>query len=124
MASQRLSKREQQIMEVIFRLEEASAEEIREAMEDAPSNASVRTLLRILVEKGQLQFRQEGLRYVYQAAVSPQEARTSALRRVLDTFFGGSPSRAVATMLSDREITEDELELLQDMIEKARIQGH
>lgn len=123
MSKETLSRRERQIMDILFRLQEASAEDIREQMEDAPSNASVRTLLRILADKGQVQFRQDGNKYLYAPATSQQEAGQSALKRVLNTFFGGSATQAVATMLSRKEISAEDLDDLQAMIEKAKAQG-
>ncbi|MBL7977270.1 MAG: BlaI/MecI/CopY family transcriptional regulator [Bacteroidetes Order II. Incertae sedis bacterium] len=123
MTNEALSRRERQIMDILFRMKEASAEEIREAMEDAPSNASVRTLLRILAEKQHIQYRTVGNKYLYSPATPTNEAGKSALKRVLNTFFGGSATQAVATMLSRKEISEQELDELQTMINKAREEG-
>ncbi|MBN8587168.1 MAG: BlaI/MecI/CopY family transcriptional regulator [Rhodothermia bacterium] len=123
MTNEALSRRERQIMDILFRMQEATAEEIREAMEDAPSNASVRTLLRIMTEKRHIQYRMEGNKYRYSPATPTQEAGQSALKRVLNTFFGGSATQAVATMLSQKEISASELDELQTMINKAREEG-
>lgn len=118
----KLSKREREIMDILYRLETASAEEIRREMDDELSNATVRTLLRILAEKKQVGFRQEGAKYLYFPAISSREASQSALMRMVDTFFSGSPTRAVAAMLSmtKNEISIQELDELSALIEKAK----
>jgi predicted transcriptional regulator len=120
--SVQLSKREREIMDILYRLETASAEEIRREMDDELSNATVRTLLRILAEKKQVGFRQEGAKYLYFPAISSREASQSALMRMVDTFFSGSPTRAVAAMLSmtKNEISIQELDELSALIEKAK----
>ena len=96
-----LSKRERQIVEAIYQLGEATAKEIGEALPAELANATVRTQLRILEEKGVVKHRVEGKRFIYRPAISRQKAAKSALRRLLDTFFGGSVEDAVATHLSD-----------------------
>ena len=118
----KLSKREREIMDILYRLETASAEDIRREMDDELSNATVRTLLRILADKKQVGFRQEGAKYLYFPAMSPREASQSALMRMVDTFFSGSPTRAVAAMLSmtKNEISIQELDELSALIEKAK----
>ena len=120
-----LSKRERQIMEVIFRVGRASAADIREQLPDAPSNSTVRTLLRILEEKGQLEHEMEGKSYVYFPTIEPEKARKTALRDVIKTFFSGSVEKTVATLIdmSDESLDEKKLDALADMIEAAKKRG-
>lgn len=117
-----LSRRERQIMDVIYRLGAASAAEVMEALPDPPGYSAVRGLLRILVEKGHLTHTQEGVRYVYRPTQPRQSAARSALAQVLQTFFGGSVEDAVATLLSEAETRPSEAELarLAALIEQAR----
>lgn len=117
-----LSKREQQIMEVVFAREAVTANEVCEALPGSPSNATVRTLLRILEEKGQLTHREEGGKFVYFPAQSRQSAARQALDRIVETFFRGSVGDVVATLLrEDRaKLSPEELERLQGLIEEAK----
>jgi predicted transcriptional regulator len=117
-----LSRRERQIMEIVYARGEASAADVHAALPDAPSYTSVRTLLRILEEKGQLKHRQEGLKYIYAPSRSRQRAGRSAFRRMLDTFFEGSLEKAVAAYLSDEqtELPPEELERLAKLIRQSR----
>jgi predicted transcriptional regulator len=122
---EQLSARERQVMDVVYRLGEASVAEVLDGMADPPSYSAVRTHLRILEEKGHLQHREEGRRYVYLPIVPRHRAQASALERVLSTFFGDSPTRAVAALLdmeSDR-MTDDELDELAGLVERARGEG-
>lgn len=119
---QKLGARERQILETVFRLQEASVAEVREALPDPPSYSSVRTMIRLLEKKGFLQHRALGAKYVYRPTQSLQAASKSALRHMLDTFFQGSPSDALAAILnvtSDR-LTDQDLARMKDMIERAR----
>ena len=120
-----LSRRERQIMDVIFRLGEASAAEVMEEMPDPPSYSAVRAMLRILEEKGEVTHTQDGPRYVYAPTVAPEKARRSALRHILRTFFDGSAELAVAALLDDagKNLSEDELDRLASLIEQARTEG-
>ena len=95
----RLSRRETEVLDIVYARGHASAVEVREAMHDAPTDAAVRTTLRILVAKGHLRIEQDGPRYDYYPTVSRQSARRSALQHVLRTFFGGSTESALATLL-------------------------
>jgi BlaI family penicillinase repressor len=115
-----LSRREREIMEIVYRLGAASAAEVREAMDDPPSYSAVRAFLRLLEEKGQLRHREDGRRYVFVPIVPPSRARRSALRSLLATFFGGSAEAAVASLLEEEDLSPDELGRLSTMIEKAR----
>ena len=101
MAELVLSKRDQQIMDIVFRLGKASASEVHELMPEPPTYTAVRTMLRLLEDKGLVQHHQEGRKYIYTPCSSPKSAGRSALHRVLNVFFGGSLQDAVAAHLSD-----------------------
>lgn len=120
-----LSRRERQIMDVIYRMGEAAVSEVRDGMDDAPSYSAVRAMLRILEEKGHLTHRQDGPRYVYGPVKPIEEATESALERVLSTFFQGSAERAMAALLdmSSARLSAEELDRLSKMIEAAREDG-
>jgi predicted transcriptional regulator len=120
-----LSRRERQIMDIIYARGRASVAEVREAMPDAPSYSAVRALLRILEEKGHLKHVAEGKKYVYLPTSSRRAASRSAARRLLQTFFDGSTERALAALLevSPGGPTEDELDRLARLIEDARKEG-
>jgi BlaI family transcriptional regulator, penicillinase repressor len=117
-----LSKRERQIMESIYRRGEASAVEVLADLPDPPSRTSVRTLLRILETKGHLSHRVQGKEFVYKPIKSRERVAKPALRRVLETFFGGSIARAMAAHLADPKISlsDEELERLTKLIEQAK----
>jgi predicted transcriptional regulator len=120
-----LGARERQILDVIFRLQEASVGDVLAELPDPPSYSSVRTMVRLLEKKGYLQHRADGAKYVYRPTQSMQAASKSALRHTLDTFFQGSPSDALAAILnvtSDR-LTDEDLARMKDMIERARREG-
>jgi predicted transcriptional regulator len=120
-----LSRRERQIMEILYQRGKASATEVLNAMEDAPSNSAVRTLLRVLEEKGHVKRRAEGLKYVYAPVVARDKAKRSAVKHLLDTYFNGSPEQIVAALLdvSATELTREELDRMTEMIEKAKREG-
>lgn len=120
-----LSRRERQIMDVLHAHGPATASEVGGALPDAPGNSAVRTLLRILEEKGHIKHHQEGARFVYAPCLSREAASQSALQRVVATFFQGSPSRAMAALLenADTRISGDELKKLQKMIHQAKKEG-
>ena len=92
-----LSRRERQIMDVVYRLGRATAAEIHENLPDAPVQAAVRTMLRILEEKGHVRHEVDGPRYVFVPRLDPQKAQRSAVRHLVDTFFGGSAERFTLT---------------------------
>ena len=122
----RLSRRERQIMEIVYRLGEATAAQILEAIDDPPSYSAIRALLRILVDKQHLQHRADGPRYVYAPVVSRSKARSAALAGVVDNFFEGSAVRAAAALLGSvhgRKLTKAELDELSSLIDDARKQG-
>ena len=120
-----LSRRERQIMEILYQRGKLSASEIREAMDDAPGYSAVRALLRILEDKGHVKHQAEGLRYVYAPTVAREKAKRAAVKHVLDTFFNGSPEQIVAALLdvSSPALTRDELNRMAQMIEKAKKEG-
>lgn len=120
-----LSRRERQIMDAVYRLGAASVAEVRGEIADPPSYSTVRALMRVLTEKGHLAYSADGPRYVYRPTTPPEEARTSALERVLSTFFEGSPTRAMAALmdLSAADLTDDELDQLEALIQDARREG-
>lgn len=97
------SRRERQIMDVVYRLGEATAQEVMENIPEPPSYSAVRALLAILVEKGSLKYGRQGRKYVYKPTVSPERAKRSALNRLLATFFDNSPEKLVASLLSPDE---------------------
>jgi predicted transcriptional regulator len=123
--AEQLSRRERQIMDVVYRRGQATAAEVLAELPDPPGKTAVRTLLRILEDKGHLKHRQEGLAYVYLPSRPRAQAGRSALRRVLQTFFDGSLEKAVAAHLIDSSdaLSAEELQRLADLIRQARKKG-
>ena len=121
----RLSGRERQILDAVYREGQASARRVMAALPDAPSRAAVRTFLRILEAKGLLKHRVEGREYIYYPAVPRGPAGKSALRRVLLTFFQGSLEKAVAAHVADprAKLSDSELKRLERLISEARKKG-
>ena len=119
-----LSRRERQIMDILYRRGKASASEVREAMPEAPSYSAVRAMLRVLEEKGHVKHQAEGLKYVYVPVVAREKAKRSAVKHILDTFFGGSAEQIVAALLdvSATQLTREELDRMSAMIEKAKLE--
>jgi BlaI family penicillinase repressor len=116
-----LSRREREILEVIFAIgDEASAEEIRERLSDPPSYSAVRAMLAKLEAKGAVKHKEKGLRYVYSPTMPRGKARKSALRRLVDVFFEGSKEQAVTALLDDEKWSDDELDELAKQIERVR----
>jgi len=117
-----LSRRERQIMDILYQRGKASVTEVREAMDDAPGYSAVRTLMRVLEEKGHVKHKAEGLKYVYLPTVAQEKAKRSAVKHLLDTFFKGSPEQIVAALLdvSSTKLTREELDRMSEMIEKAK----
>jgi predicted transcriptional regulator len=120
-----LSRRERQIMDVVYRLGKASVTDVLERIPEPPSYSAVRALMRILEEKGHLRHEQEGPRYLYLPTVPRESARTSALTHMVRTFFGGSTEAAVAALLDpdNHRLSDSELDRISDLIEQARVQG-
>jgi predicted transcriptional regulator len=116
---QDLSRRERQIVDALHRLGGGSAVEIRDAIPEPPTTTAVRTLLRILEQKGHVRRRQDGPRYIYSAAEAPARAQRGALRHVLQTFFGGSPEDLLATLVDlpeARKLRKRDLARLNDLV--------
>lgn len=120
-----LSRRERQIVDALFRLGRGSAAEVRAELPDAPSYSAVRALLRILEEKGHVRHEQDGPRYVYMPTVARENAKRSALRHLVQTFFEGSATQAISALLdsSSSKLSDAELERLAHMLEEARKRG-
>ena len=125
MSTPGLSRRERQIMDILYQRVKASASEVREAMPDAPSYSAVRAMLRILEEKGQVKHQAEGLKYVYVPAVPRDKAKRTAMKHLMDTFFSGSPEHVMAALLdvTSTKLTADELDRMAQMIDRARKEG-
>jgi predicted transcriptional regulator len=124
-AATQLSRRERQIMDVIYAKGRATVAEVRERLPDPPTYSAVRALLRILEEKGHLRHEQEGPRYVFMPTVPAEKARESALRHLLRTFFDGSAEGAMAALLDleASELSPEEYDRLVEKIEQARREG-
>ncbi len=120
-----LSRRERQIMDIIYARGRASIWQVHETMPDAPSYSAVRALMRILEEKGHLKHKAEGIKYIYQPTRSRKAASRSAVRRLLRTFFDGSTEQALAALLevSASGATPEELDRLAKLIAKAKKEG-
>jgi BlaI family transcriptional regulator, penicillinase repressor len=120
-----LSRRERQIMDILYQRGKASATDVREAMPDAPSYSAVRAMLRVLEEKGHVKHQAEGLKYVYVPTVARDKAKRSAVKHLLDTFFSNSPEQVVAALLdvSSTQLTSEELDRMARMIERAQKEG-
>ncbi len=120
-----LSRRERQIMDILYRSGKASASEVRDGMPDAPSYSAVRAMLRVLEEKGHIKHQEEGMKYVFAPVVAAGKAKRSAVKHVLDTFFHGSAEQAVAALLdvSSSRLTQEALNRMAEMIEKAKQEG-
>ena len=120
-----LSRRERQIMDILYQRGKSSATEVREAMPDAPSYSAVRAMLRVLEDKGHVRHQAEGLKYVYLPTVTREKAKRSAVKHLLDTFFHDSPEQVVAALLdvSSTRMTREELNRMAEMIDKAKKEG-
>src|SRR5688572_31573453 len=120
-----LTRRERQIMDIIYRLGRATAQEVLEHLPDPPSYSAVRALLRLLEERGHVRHVQEGQKYVFLPAVGRSDARRSALSHIVRTFFDGSVEAAVATLVdsSRAKLSRAELDRLSALIDKAKREG-
>ncbi len=119
-----LSRRERQVMDLIYRHESATVATIREAMADPPSYSAVRALMTTLVEKGHLRHEADGRRYVYHPTVPAEKASLPALKRVVAAFFDGSPAKAALALLDlDDGLSSEEIASLEAAIAAAREQG-
>lgn len=121
----KLSRRERQIMDILYRKGRATAAEIQASLPDPPSYSAVRAMLRVLEEKKHVHHEEKDLRYVFTPAVPREKARRSAIAHVMETFFDGSAEQAVATLLdvSSRKLSPEEFDRLSALIEKARKEG-
>jgi predicted transcriptional regulator len=120
-----LARRERQIMDVIHQLGEATVGEVLDQLADPPSYSSVRTMIRLLESKGLLSHRQDGKRYVYKAIQSREAASKSALRKLMDVFFAGSATDAVAAILdvSSESLEPGDLDRMAKLIRQAQAEG-
>ena len=120
-----LSRRQRQIMDILYRRGRASVGEVMEDLSGQPTYSTVRAQLRVLEEKGHLRHEERGLRYVYLPTVPRRAMGQSALRHLIDTFFEGSSGKVMAALIGDERtrISEDELDRLAAVIEKARKDG-
>ena len=117
-----LSRRERQIMDILFRRARASAAEVMADLTDDTTYSTVRTQLRVLEQKGHVRHEQEGLKFVYTPVVRRHAARKSALRHVVQTFFDGSPEKAVAALLGGEaaKLSDEELDRIAELIARAK----
>jgi BlaI family penicillinase repressor len=120
-----LSRREREIMEILYRLGKGSAADVREAMKDAPGYSGVRAMLRVLEEKGHIKHENEGLKYVYIPMGDPNKAKRSAVKHLVETFFRDAPEQVVAALLdvSSKRLTQRDLDRMAEMIDKVRKGG-
>jgi predicted transcriptional regulator len=118
-----LTRRERQIVDILYRRGRATASEVMEELPGEPSYSTVRTQLRVLEEKGHVRHEEQGLRYVYMPAVPRGAARKSALRHLIDTFFDGSAEQVVGALLGGAGLSDEELERIADLVAKARKDG-
>jgi predicted transcriptional regulator len=120
-----LTRRERQIMDVLYRLGRATAADVMAALPGEPNYSTVRTQLRVLEDKGHVRHDEEGLRYIYAPAVPRHAARKSALKHLVETFFDGSAEQVVAAVLGGEasHLTDEDLERISGLIEKARKDG-
>ena len=120
-----LSRRERQVMDILYRRGEATVAEVMADLPDPPTYSAVRSILRILMEKGMINHREDGPRYVYLPAVNTDRAADDAMKHVIRTFFDGSAQQAVAAVLrmSDAKLSDEEIAELSERIAKARVSG-
>jgi len=123
--SQKLSRRERQIMDFLYQHGRATAAEVQANLPEPPSYSAVRAMLRVLEEKGHVHHQQDGPRYVYRPRVGRERAKRSALRHLVRTFFDGSREQLVAALLDDgsAQLSEDELDRMARLIDRARQEG-
>ena len=121
----KLSRRERECLDILYKRGEATVSEVQEAMTDPPSYSAVRATLNVLVDKGAAQHRQDGPRYVYLPAVPAGSARTEAVKHLVDTFFGGSAEEAAVALLamSDARLSREAIEKITRGIHSARKEG-
>jgi predicted transcriptional regulator len=118
-----LSRRERQILDILYAKGTATAAEVLESLSDPPSYSAVRALLRILEEKGHARHETQGTRYLYLPMVPRERARNSALSRIVTTFFDGSAAQAAAALVDSGSLSDEELTKLSSLIDRARKEG-
>jgi predicted transcriptional regulator len=120
-----LTRRERQIMDILYKRGRATAMEVMEELPGNPHYSTVRTQLRVLEEKGHVTHEEQGVRYVYMPAVARRAARKSALRHLVDTFFDGSAEQVVAAVLGGEgaRLSEEELDRIAELVDKAKKEG-
>lgn len=118
-----LSRRERQILDILYAMGSATAADVLKALPDPPSYSAVRALLRILEEKGHARHESRGTKYVYLPLVPRERARTSALTRIVETFFDGSAGQAAAALVDSGSLSDEELTRLSDLIARAKKEG-
>jgi predicted transcriptional regulator len=120
-----LTRRERQIMDILYRLGRATASEVMEALTGDPSDSTVRTQLRVLEAKGHVRHEEDGPRFVYLPALAHRAARKSALRHLVDTFFDGSTEKVVGALLGGEgaRLSDGELERIEALVAKAKKEG-
>src|SRR5271168_3843677 len=120
-----LTRREREIMDILYGRGKSSASEVREVMPNAPGYSAVRAMLRVLEEKGHVKHEVDGVKYVFSPTVPRDKAKQSAVKHLLDTFFNDSPEQVVAALLdiSSTRMTREELDRMAKMIEKAKKEG-
>jgi predicted transcriptional regulator len=125
MTNTTLTRREREIMDIVYRLGRATAQDVLDNLAEPPSYSSVRALLRLLEERGHVRHLQEGTRYVYLPAVSKRDARKKALQHLVATFFGGSVEEAMLALVdtSRSKLSSAELDRLAAIVEQARKEG-
>ncbi len=118
----KLSRRERQILDIVFQLGEASARDVMDTMADAPSYSAVRALLGRMVEKGVIEQYSQGKRYLYRSKEDKQQASSSALKKLMKTFFQSSPSQLVSALLGmkDEELSDEEIAALEKALKAAK----
>jgi predicted transcriptional regulator len=119
------SRREKEIMDIIYRMGEASVGDIMEHLVDSPTSGAVRRMLNLLYEKRVVTYRQEGAKKIYRSKVARNVAGEKALKHLVETFFAGSASRTMASLFkaSDLNLSQKEMEMLLELIEKAKEKG-
>ncbi|PYR73451.1 MAG: CopY family transcriptional regulator [Acidobacteria bacterium] len=120
-----LSRRERQILDILYQHGRATAADVQQALPDPPSYSAVRAMLRILEDKGHIRHEQDGPRYIYRPTVARDNAKRSALRHILQTFFDGSAEQAISALLdeSSSKLSGAELDRLARLIDQARNTG-
>jgi predicted transcriptional regulator len=118
-----LSRREREVMDILYRLGEAGVAQVRDEMASPPSYSAVRALFSVMEQKGHLTHRRDGVRYIYRPTVPAERAGRSALDRVVHAFFRGSSTQAAVALLEDERLDDDALAALEALVAKAREEG-